>query len=186
MKSTRLFSTRYRKLRNAGTFAGGMIGAGIIVLVLIAALLVSGCTSADEPAEEPAQEETTTETTEEETTEEATQEATVVRETTVGVVPSPEASVPAQGNLAPVEALPKTGAGVQPTQPRDTSNCHTPGSGCENIETLVESGQAIPQPKQITPEQQANRDRLAQLQREGTGTSDSPWVQAQKEIMAKK
>jgi hypothetical protein len=160
--------------------------AGVILLALVLAL--SSCTPAEEenterdapPTEETEQwADTTPETT---TIDESTKEETVV------VTPAPEPvdaqpPVPPSVPPPPAKELPATGAPVNPYQ-----NCHTPGSGCENIESQVEAQWQArqAQPRQITPEQQANRDRLAELQRNGTGTGDSPWVAHQKEIMAAK
>ncbi len=161
-----------------------MIVAGVVLLALVLAL--SSCTQAEEPANQPA-EETTEATTPESTTPETTtiDESTQIE--TVVVTPAPEpvdVQPPAPPSVPPPPAkeLPKTGVPTPPVNPYQ--NCHTPGSGCEDIEQRVEAAQQAK--PQITPQQQANRDRLAELQRNGTGTGDSPWVAHQKEIMAAK
>jgi hypothetical protein len=78
-----------------------------------------------------------------------------------------------------------TGREVGPNS-RVTPNPETSATNpCPEMMKKDASGKcvAIPlPPRQITPQQQANRDRLAQLQKEYDGTGPSPWVQHQQEM----
>ncbi len=111
----------------------------LVVVAVISIMILGGCTATEEVAEEEPSEEVALEDIPEVTTdEEETKPVAVVqtKETVKESTPLPSPPPPPAPALVVTEE--PRASHEEPIAPPASNNCHTRGSGCENIESQVE------------------------------------------------